>query len=442
MKFGICSHCMRPLTIDDEIIFCPSCNAPHHKECRDKIHKCAACGHSAELSPDVSEPPANKAAEEAYPPAYEDSIQSKHASSLTDIPVNCRACGNIIGSGDAFCRHCGYSVSHETVNQPSSAHKPDGEYYAKADWEKTLIGRRADYYQRQFKKMRNSGRNNSWNWAALLAGPFWFIYRRMTEYAVGLTALAVFLAVNFDGMLRDISAASLIILTAVYANCLYMKKIDGKLDAAMSYSIHNREKYIRQCGGIKTGRATAAAFLFIGLTAAAVFVPEIVKDNSYYHPPKADICYIPGCNNKPEYGAYCHEHICTYEGCYRVRLAHSLFCPRHGLEAVSADKLCIADSCENYGEFSGICIEHVCLAGYCTELRLPDGEYCERHLDSACIADGCGEMAEYGEYCINHVCQEIDCTNAAIPDSDYCQEHSYYDEPNVQELSAADAERY
>ena len=42
-----------------------------------------------------------------------------------------------------------------------------------------FIQKNQDFYEKKFKKMEETGKSISWNWAAFFMGIYWMIYRKM-----------------------------------------------------------------------------------------------------------------------------------------------------------------------------------------------------------------------------------------------------------------------
>ncbi len=42
-----------------------------------------------------------------------------------------------------------------------------------------FIQRNQKFYEEKFKKMNDTGKSASWNWAAFFLGIYWMIYRKM-----------------------------------------------------------------------------------------------------------------------------------------------------------------------------------------------------------------------------------------------------------------------
>ena len=89
-----CSVCGKTFTADDDIVVCPQCGAPYHRECYAKVGKCVYADKHG--TPDAWQPPkdSQEAQDEAQP-------QIKR----------CPRCGAPNAMGSLFCVHCGQPLS-------------------------------------------------------------------------------------------------------------------------------------------------------------------------------------------------------------------------------------------------------------------------------------------------------------------------------------------
>ncbi|NLJ30869.1 MAG: DUF2628 domain-containing protein [Clostridiales bacterium] len=105
-----CPVCGKTFTADDDIVVCPECGAPYHRECYTKAGKCVFADKHG--TPDAWKPP---------------SPQPDHQEN----GKRCPRCGSLNSAAALFCEHCGQPL---TVNQqdfhgfPQNSGYPYGNY--------------------------------------------------------------------------------------------------------------------------------------------------------------------------------------------------------------------------------------------------------------------------------------------------------------------------
>lgn len=184
-----CPVCGQYFAESDDIVTCPECGAPHHRECWRKEGHCHfADAHGTErqwAKADATVPPAKK----------------------QEVPTRCCPnCGSKNPEFAEFCAHCGRELDAEPqwtsappppVNQytpPSrsgfgtfnnSFQDPFGGIPRTEEIEGVsvetiaeVIGANSGYYLPRFYNMSRNGKKTSWNWAAFLLSYNWLLYRK------------------------------------------------------------------------------------------------------------------------------------------------------------------------------------------------------------------------------------------------------------------------
>jgi len=93
-----CPVCGEAFTVNDDIVVCPECGAPYHRECYAKVGKCVFAEKHG--TPDAWSPPTPE------PAQGEAMLHTKR----------CPNCGALNSENALFCEHCGLTL---TVNQPT-----------------------------------------------------------------------------------------------------------------------------------------------------------------------------------------------------------------------------------------------------------------------------------------------------------------------------------
>jgi hypothetical protein len=129
---------------------------------------------------------------------------------------------------------------------------------------RAAIGPRADYYLARWRRIAESGKSHSWNWAACLLSVCWLAYRKLW-WPMGLTALAFVAASPFldpaNLLVFRIAAFSLVGLSFVtggFGNLLYRRRIERLAASPLAL------EQLRARGGVSLVAAFAA---LIGVTA-------------------------------------------------------------------------------------------------------------------------------------------------------------------------------
>ncbi len=190
-----CPVCGKPFGPSDDIVACPTCGAPHHRDCWQREGHChyeTDHGTERQWSREKNTPGAAAAAE--------------------NTTKNCPNCGFPNPAYAEFCSRCGRPTGAEDWSgQPQPEPRPSqnaapppftsapyGEYapfhtagdpYGGVSPDEKIdsvpaaqlvafTGTNTAYYLPRFKKMAQQGSTCSWNWAAFLLTPYWLLFRK------------------------------------------------------------------------------------------------------------------------------------------------------------------------------------------------------------------------------------------------------------------------
>lgn len=206
-----CMVCSEKFTSEDDVVVCPECGTPYHRECWQKEGKCVNtalhdCGGS-------------------WKPSYDTGRDGSESEAVV-----CRFCGNTNPPLTLFCRRCGMPVStiqNESdktaqtfsgmnINDDPNAYNrnanggmggvqmnpflinysdplcgfsPDEDFDGvKMSELGDYVGTNTHYYLPIFKRFKETNRGISWNFCAMLFPELYFSYRKMP-----LIALAAFI---------------------------------------------------------------------------------------------------------------------------------------------------------------------------------------------------------------------------------------------------------
>lgn len=203
-----CPVCKKPFKSDDDIVACPHCGLPHHRECWKKIGHCyMEDKHDTDEQYSREDALHEKTAQQQAEPVRE---------TTTDPGFNGKICGYCHTKNAEFaeyCTHCGHSLEADDWHSaPSSPHVGEytpfqspyaaGQSYtadeqigsASAQDMAAMVGPNIAYYIPRFRQIEKNG-SGGWNWAAFILGPLWLLFRK--QYLVGWILLAFQMVANF-----------------------------------------------------------------------------------------------------------------------------------------------------------------------------------------------------------------------------------------------------
>ncbi len=165
-----CPVCNKTFQSNDDIVVCPECGTPHHRECYKENTKCANHKKHNESfrweSTFIPFEEAEKTTEEEVKIPF---TQSLNLDNLPpDIPV---------------------SQFHDTLFSTFPKELEDG---VKTEDVAVFVRHESPKYIRQFQKIKDG--KFTWNWAAFFFAPYWFFYRKL--YKLGVVFLTIFILLS------------------------------------------------------------------------------------------------------------------------------------------------------------------------------------------------------------------------------------------------------
>lgn len=207
----ICSHCKKTFVPGDDIVVCPECGTPHHRECWAENGSCANSSlHSEGFVWKNSE----KAAE---------SGDSKNNVRPGEPAKVCPLCGYADVDGNEDCPLC-KNAADENQNAENGEETPSplsryiGTFpFIGIDPSEELDGIKAldialyvrfsaHRYLDKFRKALANPQKPSWSWAAFLFSPFWFFFRKLYWLGGIFLGLHFALSVAFAGPIGNFQA--------------------------------------------------------------------------------------------------------------------------------------------------------------------------------------------------------------------------------------------
>ncbi len=170
-----CVVCRAYLFSDDDVVFCPECGAPHHRDCYRSVGHCGV----ADLHGTSEEYKFIPLPEET--PEPEEDIKPKNV---------CRNCGREIPEEGRFCPYCRTEQTSPLNFGINTPDMPENVGDIPTADLQNAVGPNAFRYVRKFKEI-SEGRRVSWNWAAFLVPHGWFAFRKMYGYAAIAAAVMI-----------------------------------------------------------------------------------------------------------------------------------------------------------------------------------------------------------------------------------------------------------
>lgn len=222
-----CPVCKKKFEQDDDIVVCPECGTPHHRECYNFIGHCVNQGlhesgydYNAENNKN-SYNQVNNDSQSDNNQYYKSSDENKNINNIT--PGNTE-------NNTQLPFGLNPVISNEYDNDAQTI---DGEKMADvAATVRTNVPRFVD----KFKKMENTHKKMSWNWGAFFFGPYYLLFRKM--YKQGILFLCINIAVSFGSSyaLAVLAPKFTELMTGVIQNVYNNPRIS---DAELINSINN-----------------------------------------------------------------------------------------------------------------------------------------------------------------------------------------------------------
>lgn len=187
-----CAVCSERFRDDEDVVVCPVCGTPHHRQCWIDY---GGCRNANLHGTDFQWKPTATASDR---PDFDEK---------KDLGEICPVCGRNNPPNTLFCPGCGTPLGKGQTQRGQAGRQPFAPFgipfSVQFDDQQTIRGVPVREvaaivkvntvpYIHKFLKMERKKFPVSFNWAAFLFAPFWFIYRRM--YAAGTILIALFLA--------------------------------------------------------------------------------------------------------------------------------------------------------------------------------------------------------------------------------------------------------
>ena len=110
-----------------------------------------------------------------------------------------------------------------------------------------FIQNNENFYKRKFKKMDETGKSVSWNWAAFFMGIYWMVYRKMYFKAGAFLLLSM--VASYTPYIGSILNLCVLFGIAVYANALYKDHVENSIKKVSILFPEKKEEALEKIGG-------------------------------------------------------------------------------------------------------------------------------------------------------------------------------------------------
>ncbi|MGN0612308.1 MAG: RING finger protein [Porcipelethomonas sp.] len=302
-----CMICKERFRDDDDIVVCPECGTPYHRDCFAKEGRCIN-EKLHEQHKSWSEDMADSGAEQQKKCRYCGSVNKPHA-------IICESCGaSLVDNLNFDNQQQGFSggTGQQNMNQGGFNFDPSDKYCGmnpeeslddgvKISEAADFVGSNVPYYLMLFKRMKDSGRKLTLNFICIFFPQFFFAHRKMWLEAVVMTLITTVLAipkvlytfismdvpmglfqsVNIDTpsfeiifSLTNYASMALTVLSALFANWLYYRHMLRNVNKIKHQYGTDRslltEKIMRS-GGTSVASVLVILTVQLALSAALVY---------------------------------------------------------------------------------------------------------------------------------------------------------------------------
>ena len=187
-----CPVCHRQFEKDDDIVTCPECGTPHHRECYKLVGHCVNEGlHKNDYSFLEAEKPMKKEPEEIYySPSEnedlqgEDIINEAKAQSVKDDEES--------NNDDKSKKAQGGFSPFQTIQIDMGQYSEKGEIDGVSITDiAATIRNNVPRFISKFKQFSEKKKKLSWNWSAFFFGSFYLLLRKMYKQGIAFFCLVI-----------------------------------------------------------------------------------------------------------------------------------------------------------------------------------------------------------------------------------------------------------
>ncbi len=225
-----CPVCSEEFLEDSDVVVCPICGTPHHRECYKNLGRCANIDWHSENK--IYDAELERAAMEGEAIRLERERLAAEAREEQNAPIVCTRCGQKNESTALFCNNCGMPLksgfaSGEPKGQPEPTRPqffaanpftppdPNEEFDGVKGWKLAAVVRDNQFsFMPKFRAFTQTGKKVSFNVFSLIFAPYYFFYRKM--YGIGILALLLDLLCRIPQTLLNFEKSALSKLLSSY----------------------------------------------------------------------------------------------------------------------------------------------------------------------------------------------------------------------------------
>jgi endogenous inhibitor of DNA gyrase (YacG/DUF329 family) len=212
--------CGKSFEYDDDVVTCPVCGTPHHRECYNSLGHCVnADKHSTGFEYSANADNSSAKSEQANTAQQENTTQYSNyyqPNEQANANKTCSNCGNEINSNAPFCSYCGAKQDGTQFNgyNPTDNFGFGYEQQKTYDNNATIDGKNVSDVAavvrtnvEKFIPKFIKNKNVSWNWSAFIFGPYYLFYRKMYKQGSLFLAIELIISLVCNGLFpEEISA--------------------------------------------------------------------------------------------------------------------------------------------------------------------------------------------------------------------------------------------
>ena len=225
-----CAKCGESFDGQSDVVVCPECGAPHHRECWKELGHCACedkHGDGYEWQPEKMYIGDVTLLKNGTPAPSEENLSER---------VMCPRCGRMTKKSEKYCEFCGYYMYDE--EDPFAENEKPGNLEELFPYDpaepldgvpagdiKRFVGNMWIYYIPRFVRMSRSRMPVTFNFTACLMHGFWFVSRKM--YLPGILLIMTMTGTSlvqayFASIIKSLSAneLSLVSMLSLMISCL------------------------------------------------------------------------------------------------------------------------------------------------------------------------------------------------------------------------------
>lgn len=171
-----CPVCNQTFRTDDDIVVCPVCGTPHHREC---YKQNGACGNFDKHDDNFR-----------WKSASQQEINSENENIINENIANEKASDSV---NTPFGNLQDFNLAYKNlIVKPLSMYPPELEEGVSTEDVAVFVQQDATKYIEKFFSIKQGKKRI--NWAALFFAPYWFFYRKLYKHGVIVMALMLILS--------------------------------------------------------------------------------------------------------------------------------------------------------------------------------------------------------------------------------------------------------